>query len=76
MASLAPTAAEQAGLYVEMFTFAASSIILFLVGIVFNWKVAKDVGACASVMCLSGCPLWGHPCVRGALLTAGWQERR
>lgn len=41
---LAPGRAEQAALYISLFTYAALSVIVFLIGIVFNWKVARDVG--------------------------------
>lgn len=39
--STAPSKAEQYALYAEMFTFSAASIVLFFVGVVFNWRVAK-----------------------------------
>lgn len=39
--SAAPSRAEQYALYAEMFTFSAASIVLFFVGVIFNWRVAK-----------------------------------
>lgn len=42
--SLAPSAGEQASLYIEIFTYSAGGLILLLLGVVLNWRIAKDVG--------------------------------
>lgn len=42
---LAPAKGELAALYVTLFVYAASSVVVFLMGIVFNWKIAREVGS-------------------------------
>lgn len=46
--SLAPGIGEQAALYVEIFSYSAAGLIVFLLAIVLNWRVAKDVGKAVS----------------------------
>ena len=41
---LAPSAAEQVALYATMFAYAATSLVLYLMGVVLNWAIAREVG--------------------------------
>lgn len=46
--SLAPSKGEQAALYIEIFTYSAGGLVLLLLGIVLNWRIAKNVGEAVS----------------------------
>lgn len=41
--NLAPSVPEQYALYTEMFAYSAAALVLFVVGIVLNWRVTKNL---------------------------------